>query len=387
MKVTFTERNDMLMDKYGHLLDEAKHFSGSQMLNELEENKMAVLIDNAVQGACRKYGQDYNEFTLRSLDEATTKQTDTGDIAYTVKLQLAMIGQIYPNMISREFVSLQPITQPNYKIFYNDFKRSDGTSLSSDIHARREYANNVEYDPTSPTDIQTVDMEVTSEDVAATTKKLKGNVTIEVEQDLLAYHGMNAMSLVTSNMGAELTREWDRTIIADLFSLASGGTAYFNKKQPVGISYEERKFWMETFYESILDVDNMIFKARYRRTNFLIVSADEATFMAKMKGFEASDIASDAQIIKTGGRYFAGTLANRWRVYVDPFITGEMLVGYNGAGNWSETGYVFSPYEMAYLTDAFTNPDTLVKTRAIMSRAARKCVIPGLYGKVIITNS
>jgi hypothetical protein len=385
MKASFIERNQQLIDKYGHLLDEAKHYSNTPKLNELEENKMALLIDNAVKATCTEMGVDYNSFDLKQIEE--TAQTATSNIAYMIKTKMAMIGQVYPNMMSREIVSLQPIPQPTYKIFYNDFKRDDDSSLAADIHTNRAYANNVEYDPDSPTAVKTITMEITSEDVSATTKKLKGNVTIEVEQDLMAYHGLAAMSLITGNMGAELTREWDRTIIADLFAGATGGVAYFNKTQPAGITYSDRKFWMETLMERFIDVDTAIFKKRYRKTNYIIVPADEAGFIEKMDGFTSDAVAIDQKVLKTGGRYFSGTLKNRWRVYVDPFITGEILLGYNNPGDWTETSYVFSPYEMAYLSPEVTNPNTFVKTRAVMSRAARKLVIGDLLGKVILTAS
>lgn len=385
MKASFIERDQRLLDKYGHLLDEAKHYTGNAKLNEMEENKMAILIDNAVRATCVENGIDYNTFDIAKVEE--TAQTSTGSIAYMIKTKMAMIGQVFPNMMSREIVSLQPIPQPTYKIFYNDFKRDDDTSLADAIHTNRDYANNVEYKPDDPTAVKTITFEITSEDVSATTKKLKGNVTIEVEQDLMAYHGMAAMSLITGAMGAELTREWDRTIIADLFAGATGGTAYFNKTVPSGITYVDRKAWMETLFEKFVDVDTQIFKKRYRKTNYIIVPADEAGFIEKMEGFVADTLSVDSKVLKTGGRYFSGTLKNRWRIYVDPFIEGEILLGYNNPGDWTETSYVFSPYEMAYLSPEVTNPNTFVKTRAVMSRAARKLVIADLLGKVILTES
>ena len=116
-------------------------------------------------------------------------------------------------------------------------------------------------------------------------KKLKGNVTIEVEQDLMAYHGLAAMGLITGSMGAELTREWDRTIIADLFAGATGGIAYFNQTPPAGITYGDRKVWMETLFEKFVDVDTQIFKKRFRKTNYIVVPADQAGFLEKMEGF------------------------------------------------------------------------------------------------------
>lgn len=408
MNPTFIERNQMLLDKYGHLLDNAKHYTGEARLNELEENKMALLMDNAVRAACTEYGVDYNTFDISKIEEDVDQHkpyTATPNIATFVRTKLAMIGQVFPNMMSREIVSVQPIPQPSYVIFFNDFKRGDRLvpnpkypgvgepeyiqqSVADGIHDARNYADNKEYGADGATDIKTITFEITSEAVTAETKKLKGNVTIEVEQDLMAYHGMAAMSLVTGQMGAELTREWDRTIIADLFAAAKTMANFNMDTLPADVkSYQDRRFWMETLFETFVDVDTQIFKKRYRKTNYMIVPADVGGFIEKIEGFVPDTVSVDRKVIKTGGRYYSGTLRNRWRVYVDPFIEDEILMGYNNPADWTETSYVFSPYEMAYLSPEVVNPHTLVKTRAVMSRAARKVVIGDLLGKVVLRSS
>jgi hypothetical protein len=157
--------------------------------------------------------------------------------------------------------------------------------------------------------------------------------------------------------------------------------------QPSGLSYEDRKFWMETIFEKVLDVDNSIFCKRYRRTNFMVVPANIGSFMEKGQGFTASPTGANAQIVRTGGRYFSGTLQNRWRVYVDPFLSGTILMGYNNASDWTDTAFVLAPYIPLYLSAMFQDPNTLHNVKAVMSRMAMVTTVPDLLGKVTVTGS
>jgi hypothetical protein len=383
MKVSFLERNENLVQQYGHLTEGVGHYSGDSRMAQMEENKMNILLDSAVRNFCDEQGINMN---LAQLTEAMTRNAN---IATFVKRQLPLIRKVYPSMISRELVSTQPMEQPETKVFYFDIKRGTGdTSLSADIHNQRNYANNVEYNPDSPTAIKEIYLELTSDSLSATIKKLKRHHTVEVEQDLMAYHGMNAGSELDFALSAEITREWDRTIIQDMLDKATGGASTFDMTVPAGITYSDRKVWMEMLYEKMIDVDTAIYLKRYRKTNFIVVPAVIAGFMEKMHGFVTDPTNVNSKIIQTGGRYFMGTLNSRWRVYCDPFFpANKILMGYNNPSDWFDTSYVFCPYIMSYFSPVFVDPDTLVKKCAILSRAAMLCVVPDLLGYVTITSS
>jgi hypothetical protein len=81
-------------------------------------------------------------------------------------------------------------------------------------------------------------------------------------------------------------------------------------------------------------------------------------------------------------------MSTRWNVYCDPWFpyTNKMLLGYKGT-SWMEAGYVYSPYIPLYTTPVWTVPATFKTTRGIMSRYAKKAVVPELYSTVTITAS
>jgi hypothetical protein len=384
-RASFLERKPEVHARFGHLVTGVKSKVTNEKCTFQEENKMEILMQNLMDMRC-----DENDVEVEDLDMVSiNEQTDNSAITYAVKVELAMINKIFPNLLMNQIASIQPLDDAVENIFYMDFIRdSDSSSLSTNIHDNRDYADNVEYDPDNPTDIASISMTITSDTITTTEKKLKASITIESLQDLRRRHGKNAESLLTNQLAREVVREWDRMGIQAMYDGATGGSATFSKVQPPGLSYEDRKHWMETLYEKICDVDNAIFKKRFRRTNFLVVGADEANFIEKMNGFKAIPGDQSVQMIATGGRYYMGTLKNRWRVYVDPLTSnGKILVGYNNPQQWEETSFVFAPYILSYLSPWFVNPNTLRQTRAILSRAGMKVVIGDLLGVVEVTSS
>lgn len=383
-KVSFLERNEAYHKRFGHLTEGVKSQVTGKVVDQVNQNKMELLMQNLMEMRCLEYGVDVESINIAELHE----QTANSGIAYVVKTELAMIDKIFPNLLMNEIASIQPLDEPVGNIFYTDVQREDGTSVSAAIHANRDYADNVEYNPSSPQDIKELNFVITSDTITTTEKKLKASITIEVQQDLLRRHGKNAESIMTANLASETVREWDRMGIQAMYDGATGGAATFSKVEPSGLGYEDRKYWMETLYEKMIDVDNAIFKKRFRRTNFIVCGADEAAFIEKMQGFKSVDGDTSIQMIATGGRYFMGTLKNRWRVFVDPLESaGKILMGYNNPSRWEETSFVFAPYILAYLSPWFVNPDTLRQTRAILSRAGMKVVVGDLLGVVTVTSS
>lgn len=453
---SFLKRDQRLMDKYGHLIEGIKHPSGDAHETELEQNKMALLLDNAVKENCYRYGIDYNTFDLNKLTDATTAasgQTAVGGAgsiggvtnpvgiagtgvnpignAFIVKNTVAMITQMFPNMIARELVSVQPIPHPSFKIFYMDILRSNAYTSAGDyegndtdsinagqkanegIVGARNYSDSYEYvgydastgkeDP----DIKELRMELSNVDVFTEEKKLKVNVTMEVQQDLMAYHGMDAMSIMGGELSKEIAREWDAKIIGGMYYAAGlnedvlqsqkltriAGATRTASRTPIiktfdmdyrgnslsdyTASWADREAYLNTFYEVFEDVATEINVRRHVRPNFMVVPVKFGAMLRKMKAFDA-DINMDNGSIVTGSRYLAGTFKNICKVYIDVNAK-DILVGYNGT-TWMDSGFVFAPYELAYITPVVLNPNTFRNTQAMMSRAALQCIAPDNYG-------
>jgi hypothetical protein len=371
----------LLKRRYGRLVEGCKHFSNLPSLNERVQQNMLIQLENATRNFIVPRG-------FRDYDEVVEVMTRTDDAAIFVTTQFPMMLKAHAEMISREIVSEQPMDQSVKNVFYYDVKRDDGTSTADGIHVNRNYSNNVEYNPDSPQAIKTIELSVTEATVSATEKKLKAVWTTEAEQDFNSYHNLSVDADLGNALYTTVASEWDRTILEALLQGATGGSATFDQTTPGGISYADRKHWMETLFERCIDVDTQIFKKTYKKTNWIVVNADVGGFLEKLDGFVADSVDLTQKIISSGGRYFAGTLKKRWRIYVDPFFpANKMLMGFNNPADWKDTCFVWAPYIPVYFSDVFLNPDTFVKTRSILSRNGYFYARPDLCGVVTLTGS
>jgi len=243
----------------------------------------------------------------------------------------------------------------------------------------------VDYSTTAPTeggdDIPEIDFNMRSTSVTAETKKLKARWTLEAQQDLMAYHGINAEVELLAALGDEIRREIDRQIINHLLNIASAGNVNWSATVPVDYNGSEREYRM-TLYDAIIDANNLIYKKRYRNATWIVADPDTCARLEKLDGF------TEVKQEWSGGAGMGverfGILRNRFQVYKDPwFPANTMLLGHKGATMF-ETGYIYAPYIPLYTTPVFMDPNDMVPRRSVMSRYARKPVITDLYVTVHI---
>lgn len=243
----------------------------------------------------------------------------------------------------------------------------------------------VDYSTATPTeggdDIPEIDFNMRSASVTAETKKLKARWTLESQQDLMAYHGINAEIELLAALGDEIRREIDRTIINDLLRNATGGNVTWSSQIAPGFNGSERE-WRMTLYDAIIDANNLIYKKRYRNASWIVADPDTCARLEKLDGF------TEVKQEWAGGAGMGverfGILRNRFQVYKDPwFPPNRMLLGHRGS-NMFETGYIYAPYVPLYTTPVFMDPNDMVPRRSVMSRYACKPVITDLYATVQI---
>lgn len=443
-------RNESAFQHYGHLLDGIKSVENTPDENYFEENKMLIMLETGVKQDCYRQGLDYSNIDKILLTDATTpaNQQAVGGVAgqpgiagtgvdplgkaWHVRNTLAMIRQIFPKLYSRELVSVQPVSTDSARLYYMDIMRSDaytdadgnpvaaGQKQNVGIDKAHTYADSYEYRgydfSTNQNDpkVNRLNMEIQSCHFQLQELKLNIQVTNEIQRDLEAYHGMNAISILTKAMSDEIALGWDRKVISQMYIAAQRNyyelrslalqnktgqitdkvsrtpmTATFDMEyNPISLSgtqsWEDRDHYLATFFEKLEDVATQMYTRTFVRPNFLIVPTDIAAMLRKMKAFDSKTIDMTRQIVGTENRYKAGTLMDMlYNVYVDPYAT-DVLVGYKGSG-WTKTGVVFLPYELGYMTSTFEDPEKFVFKKGMLSRAGIKCVNEDYYGIVQIT--
>ena len=132
-------------------------------------------------------------------------------------------------------------------------------------------------------------------------------------------------------------------------------------------------------------LSNRIHKLTMRGgANFAVVSPDVATVIETIPGFAAKTDGNQASFAM--GVSQVGTFQNRFTIYKNPYLAGNVvLMGFRGT-NFLETGAVYAPYVPLIMTPLVYDPQNFTPRRGVMTRYAKKMVRPEFYGKILIEN-
>ena len=233
--------------------------------------------------------------------------------------------------------------------------------------------------------IPELSLAMSSDAIAAETRKLKFRWTVESAQDLRAYHGLSVEGELAKHAAEEIAREIDREIVFDLLAAASENVnwqmAYDNQVGAPGFGYS-RKEYEDTIVHAIMDADKAIYDKRLVRANWLVMGSDVALRLMKLDTFRATGSFSDPSMAVVGGPNVAGTLNGRYQVFIDPiFPANTILVGYKG-DTFAQTGYVYAPYTPLMITPTMMDPNDFTPRRGMMRRDATKVVSRDFYATV-----
>jgi flagellin-like hook-associated protein FlgL len=241
--------------------------------------------------------------------------------------------------------------------------------------------------------IPEVDLELRSEAIVAKTRKLKAVWTPELAQDLNAYHSIDAEAELTSMLSEYISLEIDLEILDMLKSnaltteywSATVGEELINGVWTGGnqsLAYQKNT-WFQTLGVKLNKVSNKIHQLTLRGgANFIVASPDVCTILESIPGFSVN-ADKDATSFAAGVSQ-VGSLASRYTVYKNPYMTSnEILLGFKGS-NFLETGAVYAPYVPLIMTPLVYDPSNFTPRRGVMTRYAKKMVRPEFYGKIYV---
>jgi hypothetical protein len=197
--------------------------------------------------------------------------------------------------------------------------------------------------------------------VEAKTKALKAEYTTELAQDLKAVHGLDAETELSNILSTEILSELNREVIRTLYATAKLGCQQSDIAQRANGIYDlyadsDGRWSAERFRGLMFQIEreaNIIAKETRRgKGNFVVCTSDVASALA-MGGFlnisPALNVALDSD---DTGNTFVGTLNGKFKVYIDPYATGNAggnitpdyaVVGYRGASPY-DAGFFYCPY-------------------------------------------
>jgi hypothetical protein len=247
-------------------------------------------------------------------------------------------------------------------------------------------------------DIPTVNIQLKSEAIVAKTRKLKAQWTPELAQDLNAYQNIDAEAELTGLLSQYIAMEIDLELLDMLTEDAAttgywsatnnqvwNGSAFVQQSATTGGFYNTQGGWFQTLGTVIQSVSNKILQKTLRgQANFLVISPAVATIMQSIPGY-ASDAGAELDKVFNFGSQKIGTLNSRFKVYVNPYFSDNViLTGYKGA-QFLESGAVYAPYVPLLMTPLVYDPATFVPRKGIMTRYAKKMVRPEFYGKIFVS--
>ena len=243
--------------------------------------------------------------------------------------------------------------------------------------------------------IPEIDVKLASEAIVAKTRKLKAQWTPEFAQDLNAYHSIDAEAELTSLLSEYISMEIDLEILDMLIQNARTTEKWSAENNKVWDGsawststsdfYNTQGQWFQTLGTKIQKVSNKIHQKTLRGgANFLVCSPNVATILESIPGYAAATD-GDQQEFNMGVQR-VGSLANRFKVYKNPYMTeNTILLGFRGA-QFLETGAVYAPYVPLMMTPLVYDPETFTPRKGLMTRYAKKMIRPEFYGRIFISD-
>lgn len=232
-------------------------------------------------------------------------------------------------------------------------------------------------------------LEIISQAVEATSRKLQAGWTIEAMQDMNSQHGLDIEQEMTKAMSGEIVQEIDAEIINDLLALA-GTVRAFDFSATTGTTYAPAFVGdrMANIGVRINEVANVIAqKTRRGAGNFIVVSP----MMVSVLQSAAKSVfapAVEGSFKGPNNTMLVGTLNGTIKVYSylwNQAYSGssgtagadKILVGYKGGNGEVDSGYFYCPYVPLMSSGVVINPVTMQPTISLMTR----------YGKVVFTDA
>jgi len=187
--------------------------------------------------------------------------------------------------------------------------------------------------------------------VTAKSRALKAEYTIELAQDLKAVHGLDAETELANILQSEILAEINREVVRTInLSARQGATSGTTAAGIFDLDTDSNGRWSVEKFKGLMfhmerEANQIAKDTRRGKANLVICSSDVASAlqMAGVLDYTPALASNNLQVDDTGNT-FAGILNGRFRVYIDPYTTGNyMTVGYKGA-NAFDAGLFYCPY-------------------------------------------
>lgn len=386
--------NEQIQNKWKSVID---HPDLPQIADAHKRKVTAVVLENTERALRESAEIGANQSLLSEASPTNSVGAGMGTTAGEIKgfdpILISLVRRALPNLMAYDVCGVQPMSGPTGLIFamrsrfasqtgdeafYNEANtafsslvagantigdKNVGTSFDSDIdgdlaaNGVYNYAQGMTTSQSesmgSNTDVAFGEMAFSIDKVTVTARSraLKADYSLELAQDLKAVHGLDAeaelSNILAAEILAEINREVVRTINVTALVGSQTGTTTAGR---FDLDVDANGRWsVEKFKGLMFHIEreaNLIAKLTRRgKANIIICSSDVASAlqMAGVLDYTPA-LNSNALNVDDTGNTFAGVLNGRFRVYIDPYTTGNYLtVGYKGSSAY-DAGLFYCPY-------------------------------------------
>ena len=190
--------------------------------------------------------------------------------------------------------------------------------------------------------------------VAARSRALKAEYSLELAQDLKAIHGLDAEAELANILSTEILAEINREIIRTIYKIARPGAQTNTATGGVfDLDVDSNGRWMVEKFKGMMfqlerDSNAIAQETRRGKGNIILCSADVASALAAAGQLDYTPALSANLQVDDTGNTFAGTLNGRFKVYIDPFAANlsadqYYVMGYKGSSPY-DAGLFYCPY-------------------------------------------
>ena len=190
--------------------------------------------------------------------------------------------------------------------------------------------------------------------VTAKSRALKAEYSLELAQDLKAIHGLNAEAELANILSTEILAEINREVIRTIYNVAETGAAVNTATAGTfDLDTDSYGRWSVEKFKGLIfqierDANAIAQRTRRGKGNMILCSADVASALT-MAGVLDYTPALNANLnVDDTGNTFAGVLAGKFRVYIDPYAANVAasqyyVAGYKGSSPY-DAGIFYCPY-------------------------------------------
>ena len=190
--------------------------------------------------------------------------------------------------------------------------------------------------------------------VTAKSRALKAEYSLELAQDLKAIHGLNAEAELANILSTEILAEINREVIRTIYNVAeSGAQANVANGGTFDLDVDSNGRWSVEKFKGLIfqierDANAIAQRTRRGKGNMILCSADVASALTMAGVLDYTPALNSNLNVDDTGNTFAGVLAGKYRVYIDPYAANSAasqyyVAGYKGASPY-DAGLFYCPY-------------------------------------------